>query len=162
MVREKRFGLVAKVHEELNVFGRAQHGTGVKLMGIGRRSFDLTDQRLADPSRLVRGTHGEQPYHADAGHGPKAHGADDLSFRLGHENMLLPRIFLETFEGFRCPTAQFVDARIFAERGLLHFEETGKVYFGGWSNMNHGLSPGLEDDAYSFLHSGMRNDSQER
>ena len=127
MVWEKRFGLVSKAHEELNVFGRAQHGAGVKLMGIGRRSFDLVNQRLADPLRLVPRNHGEQSDHAYASHRPKAHGANDLSFRLGYENMLLFRIFFQAFEGFRCPTAEGVDAGIFSEGLPLHLEECGKI-----------------------------------
>ncbi len=142
MVRQNGFGFVAKIKEELNVSGRAQHGAGVNFMGIGRHSLNLADQCFPNPVGLVRGTHGEQPDHADAGHRPKAHGADDLSIRLGHEDMLLSRIVFQTFDGFRRPSAQFVDAGIFAKRSLLDPEKRGKIDFGCRSDVDHDRAPG--------------------
>ena len=160
MIRQNGFGFVAEIEEELNVPGRTQHGAGVNFMGIGRHSLNLADQRFSNPSRLGRGTHGEQPNHADAGHRPKAHGADDLSVRLGHEDMLLSRILFQTFESFRRPSAQFVDAGIFAKRSLLHLEKSGKIDFGCWSDVNHDRAPGAR--TVPTLHNGREQDSQGR
>ncbi len=160
MVRQNGFGFVAEIEEELNVSGRTQHGAGVNFMGIGRHSLNLADQRFPNPSRLRRRTHGEQPNHADAGHRPKAHGADNLSVRLGHEDMFLSRIVFQTFEGFRRPSAQFVDAGIFAKRSLLHLEKSAKIDFGCRSDMNHDVDPGFVRDCP--LHNGRRRDSQGR
>ena len=160
MIRQNGFGLVAEVEEELNVSGRAQHGAGVNFMGIGRHSLDLADQRFSNPSRLRRRTHGEQPNHADAGYRPKAHGSDDLSVRLGHENMLLSRIVFQPFEGFRRPSAQFVDAGIFSKRSLLHLEKSGEIDVGCRSDVNHDRAPGAR--TVPALHNGREQDSQER
>ncbi len=160
VVGQDRFGLVAEVHEELKVPGRAQHGAGVKLVSIGCRSLDFANEGFSCSLPLVCGTHGEQPDHADAGHRPETHGADDPSFRFRDENMFLPRILFEAFEGFSGPSADLVEAGILAECGLLHQEERRKIYLGRWSNMNHRRSPGRGNNV--DCHSGIRNDSQGR
>ncbi len=142
MVRQNSFGFVPEVHEELNVSGCAQHGAGIQLVGAGRRSFDLADQRLAHPSSLVRGTDGKQSDDADTSDGPVAYGTDDLSFCLCYEDMLLSRILFQAFEGFRCPTAERIDAGIFPERRLLHLEKSWKIYLDCRSDVNHDRAPG--------------------
>src|SRR5512139_110529 len=147
MIGKNRFGSVAEVHEEPNVSRRTQHGAGIKLVGIGGRTFNLADQGFPHSLMLMSGDHGQQSDHADAGHRPEAHGTDDRSPLLRHENMFLPRILSQALESFRSPAADLVDACIFAERSLLHMEESRKIRLGGWSNMNHNADPGLEKDS---------------
>lgn len=127
MIGKNRFGLVAEVHEELNISGGTQHGAGVKFVGIGRCSFDFADQGFSHSLTLMSGAHGKQSDHADAGHRPEAHGADDCFSLLRHKNMFLPRVFFQALEGFRRPAADFVEAGIFTERGLLYLEENRKI-----------------------------------
>lgn len=143
VIGKNRFGLVAEFHKELNVSRRAQHGAGVKFMGIGRRSFDLTDQRQANSLMPVSRTHGEQPDHAHAGHRPKAHGTDNRTIRFRHKNMLLSCILFQALKGFRGPAAYLVEAGIFTKRSLLHLEESRKISFGRWSDLNHDADPRL-------------------
>jgi hypothetical protein len=147
MIGKNRFGLVAEVHEELNVSGCAEHGAGIELVGIGRGSFDLANEGLPYSSTLVCGTHGKQSDHADAGYRPEAHRADDRSFFLCHENMFLSRILFQALESFGGPAADLVQTGIFTECGLLHLEERRKIRFGGWSNVNHDVDPGLGKDS---------------
>ncbi len=137
MIGKNRFGLVAELHKELNVSRRAQHGAGVKFMSIGRRLFDLMDQRHAHSLTPVRRTHGKQPDHAHTGHCPKAHRSDNPTLLFRHENMFLPCIPFQTLERFRRPAAYLVEACIFTERNLLHLEESRKIHFCRWANVNH-------------------------
>jgi hypothetical protein len=139
MIGKNRFGFVAEIHEELNVSRRAQHGTGIKLVSIGGRAFNLADQGLPHSVTLMSGAYGEQSNHADAGHGPEAHGADNRFSVVRHENMFFPRVFFQTFEGFRCPPTYFIDTGIFPECILLHLEERGKINLRRWSNVNHNV-----------------------
>ncbi len=160
MIGKNRFRFVAEFHEELNVSRRAQHGTGIKLVSIGGRAFNLADQGLPHSVTLMSGAYGEQSNHAHAGHGPEAHGADNRSSVVRHENMFFPRVFFQTFKGFRCPPTYFIDAGIFSECRLLHLEERGKINLRRCSNMNHDVDPRLGKSSY--LHSGRRIDSQGR
>jgi len=143
MIGENRFGFVAEIHEELNVSRRAQHGAGIKLVGIGGRTFDLADQGLPHSLTLMSGAYGEQSNHADAGYRPEAHGTDDRVSFFRHENMFFPRVLFQTFEGFRCPPTYFIDAGIFPECSLLHLEERRKINLSRCSNMNHDGDPHL-------------------
>ena len=127
MIGKNRFGPVAELHEELNVSRRTQHGAGIKLVGIGGRTFNLVDQGFPHSLTLMSGTHGEQSDHADAGHRPEAHGTDDYSSFFRDENMFLPRVLFQALESLRGPAADFIDAGIFTERGLLHVEESRKI-----------------------------------
>lgn len=138
VIGKNRFGLIAQVHEELNVSCRTQHRARVKFVCIGRRSLDFADEGLSHTLTLMRRIHREQSDHADAGHSPETNGTDDPFF-FCHENMFLPCIFLETLESFCGPAADCVDANIFTERDLLHLEERREVRFGGWSNVNHSV-----------------------
>ena len=127
MIGKNRFSPVAEVHEELNVFGGAQHGAGVKLVGIGGRTFNLADQGLPHSLTLMSRTHREQSDHADAGHRPEAHGANDCFSLLRHKYLFFSGVFFKTLESFRGPAAYCVEAGIFPERGLLHLEQSGKI-----------------------------------
>ena len=147
MIGKNRFGLVTEVHEEPNVSGSAQHGTGIKLVGIGGPTFNLPYQSLPHSLTLMSGAHGKQSDHADAGHGPETHGADDRSSFFRHKNMFLSRILFQALEGFRGPAADLVNAGIFAERELLHLKESRKVNLRRWSNVNHKADPVLGIDS---------------
>ena len=57
MIGKNRFGFVAEIHEELNVSRRAQHGTGIKLVSIGGRAFNLADQGLPHSVTLMSGAY---------------------------------------------------------------------------------------------------------
>ena len=127
MIGKNRFGLVAEIHEELKVSGGAQHGAGVKFVGIGGRTFNLADEGLPHSLTLMSRTHREQSDHADAGHRPEAHGANDCFSLLRHKYMFLSGVFFQTVESFCGPAAYFIEAGIFPERGLLHVEESGKI-----------------------------------
>ncbi len=148
MIGKNRFGFVAEIHEELNVSRRAQHGTGIKLVRIGGRAFNLADQGLPHSVTLMSGAYGEQSNHADAGHGPEAHGTDDRFSFFRHENMFFPRVFFQTFKGFRCPPTYVIDAGIFPECSLLHLEERGKINLSRCSNVNHDVGPRLEKSPF--------------
>jgi hypothetical protein len=154
MIGKHRFGLVAEIHEELNIPGRAQHGTGIKFVGIGGRPFDFSDQGLPHPLTLTLGTHRKQPNHAHAGHRPEAYRADDRSFRFRHEDMFLPGISPQALEGLRRPATDCVDAGILAERSLLYVEERRKIRLGRWSNVNHDVCPGILRKAFPFIAEG--------
>lgn len=160
MIGKNRFGLVPEVEEELNISGCTQHGTGVKFVGIGCRSFELADQRFPHSSVLTFGTHRKESDHADAGHGPEAHGADNCFSRFRDKNMFLSGIFLQALDGFRRPAADLVESGIFAECSLLHLEQRGKVRVGRQSNVNHHMHPG-EEEAASVLHSESNSNWQD-
>ncbi len=147
MIGKHRFGFVAEIYEELNVSRRAEHGTGIKLVRVGGRTFNLADQGLAHSVTLMSGAYGEQSNHADAGHRPEAYGTDNRSSVVRHENMFLPRVFFQTFEGFRCPPTYVIDAGIFPECSLLHLEECGKINLRRWSNVNHNAYRKLGTDS---------------
>jgi hypothetical protein len=160
MIGKNRFSCVTEVHEKLNVSRCAQHGAGIKLVGIGRGSFNCVDEGLSHSLTLMSGTHGKQPDHAYASYRPEAHGTGDRSPHFCHENMFLSGIFLQALKGFCGPPAHLVDARIFAECSLLHVEQRGKVRVGRQSNMNHHMHPGEEEPA-SVLHSGSNSNWQD-
>jgi len=160
MIGKNRFGLVPEVHEELNVSGCTQHCAGVKLVGIGRGSFNFVDEGLSHSMTLMSGTDGKQPDHAYASYRPEAHGTGDRSPHFCHENMFLSGILLQALKGFCGPPAHLVDARIFAECSLLHLEQRGKVRVGRQSNLNHHMHPG-EEEAASVLHSGSNRNWQD-
>ena len=147
MIGKNRFGLVPEVEEELNISGCTQHGAGVKFVGIGRGSFDFVDEGLPHSLTLMSGADRKQSDDTDAGHRPETHGTGERSSFFRHENMFFPGILFQALEGFCHPAADFVEAGIFTERGLLHLEESRKIRFGGWSNVNHHADPGLEKDA---------------
>ena len=144
MIGKNRFGFVAEIHEELNVSRRAQHGTGIKLVRIGGRAFNLADQGLPHSVTLMSGAYGEQSNHADAGHGPEAHGTDDRVSFFRHENMFLSRILFQALKSFRGPATDLVDAGILTERELLHLKEDWKISLRRWSNVSHGVNPESE------------------
>src|SRR5215831_4202014 len=73
MIGKNRFGLVAEVHKELNVSRRAQHGAGIKFVGVGRHSLNFADQGFSHTLAPMSGTHGKQTDHTDAGYRPEAH-----------------------------------------------------------------------------------------
>ncbi len=154
VIGENRFGLVPEVQKELNVARRAQHRTGVKFMRISGGTFDFIDQGFSRAPALMGGMYREQPNDADAGHGPEAHRTDDRSFIFSDQNVLLPRIFFQAVESLRCPATDGVDRGIFAEGGLLHLEDCGKICFGRWSNVHHGVASG---QGIRFdVHNGMK------
>lgn len=151
MIGKNCFSLIAKVHEELNVPGCPEHGAGVELMGISRRSLDFRDQGLPHSLPLVCGTYGKQANHAHASYRPKSHGADNGASFFRNENVFFPRVLFQALESFCGPPAHLVDAGIFAEGGLLHVKKSGKINFSRHSNVNHHMHP--EEEAVSALHS---------
>lgn len=150
--------LVPQVEKELNIASCSQHRAGIELMGIGHDQLDLAYQGFADSLVLVAGIYREQADDAHTGHGPEAHGTDDRSFIFSDQNVLLPRIFFQALEGLGCPAADGVDRGIFAEGGLLHLENCGKICFGRWSNVHHGVASG--SGTRFDVHNGMKWDSQ--
>ena len=159
VVGKHGFRLVAETQEKANIPGCAQHGAGVKFVGIGRGSFNFVDEGLSHSLTLISGTHGKQPDHAYAGYRPEAYGTGDRSPHFCHENMFLSGILLQALDGFRRPAADFVEASIFTERGLLHTKEGGKISFGCWSDLNHDLFP-RRGGMSVHLHKGRRMNSQ--
>ena len=126
MIGKNRFGLVAEVHKELNVSGGAQHGAGVKFVGIGRGSFNLADQGLPHSLTLMSRTHREQSDHADASHRPEAHGADKRPTLFRHKNMFFPRVFFQTVESFCGPAAYVIEAGISPNAACCTWSRAGK------------------------------------
>lgn len=138
VVRKDRFGCVPQAHEKLDVPWSTEHGAGIELMGIGRHSFDFSDQGLPHSLALMSGEYREQSDHANTCHRPEADRAEDRAFLVFRDdNVLLSGVFLQALKGFRCPPADCVDAGIFAERNLLHLEKRGKICFDGGSSVNH-------------------------
>lgn len=154
VIGKNRLGPITEVHEELNISGGTQHGAGIKLVGIDRRTFNLEEQSFSHTMALMSGTHGEQSDHADAGHRPKAHGTDDRSSFFRHENMFLPRVLFQTLESFRGPAADLVDAVIFAEREVLHLKKSRKIDLRRWSNVSHGVNLKSEKNDPTFITEG--------
>jgi hypothetical protein len=57
VVAKHGFRLVAQAQEKLNVPGRANHGSGIELIGIGRDLFDFPYQLFSHSMLLVGGIH---------------------------------------------------------------------------------------------------------
>jgi len=58
VVGQHGFCLIAEIQEELNIPSGPQHRAGIELMGLGRGSFDLSDQGFPHPTVLLGRIHG--------------------------------------------------------------------------------------------------------